>query len=136
MAGVIVKPRARILQGHDWVYQSEVLKVFGNPDPGSVVSIKDGKDKLLGSGIFNPQSQIPVRRFSRGRDVLDRAFFEKRLLRAKALRERRGCNPQFQRMVWSESDGLPGLIVDRYADILVLQTLTLGMDIHKELIAD
>lgn len=136
MAGIIVKPRARILQGHDWVYQSEVLKAFGNPEPGSVVSIKDGRDKLLGSGIFNEHSQIAVRRFSRGRDALDREFFEKRIRRAVALRERRGCNPQFHRIFWSESDGLPGLIADRYGDVIVMQTLTLGMDIHKAVIAE
>ncbi|MEO8205098.1 MAG: class I SAM-dependent methyltransferase, partial [Chthoniobacterales bacterium] len=136
MAGIIVKPRARILQGHDWVFQSEVLKIYGNPEDGSVVAIKDGKDKLLGSGIINSKSQIVARRFSRGRDTVDREFFEKRIRRALALRERRHCNPQFHRLIWSESDGLPGLIVDRYGDLMVLQTLTLGMDIHKAMIAE
>jgi 23S rRNA (cytosine1962-C5)-methyltransferase len=68
--------------------------------------------------------------------VLDREFLEKRLQRAVALRERRGCNPRFHRMVWSESDGLPGLIVDRYDEVAVLQTLTMGMDVHKATIAD
>ncbi|MEO8205620.1 MAG: class I SAM-dependent rRNA methyltransferase [Chthoniobacterales bacterium] len=136
MAGIIVKPRARILQGHDWVFHSEILKVYGNPEEGSVVAIKDGKDKMLGSGIFNSKSQIVARRFSRGRDILDRDFFEKRLRRAISLRERRHANSQFHRLVWSESDGLPGLIVDRYDDVMVLQTLALGMDIHKGVIAE
>ena len=52
MAGLVVRPRARILHGHDWVYASEVLKVFGSPADGDVISIKDGRDKLLGSAIF------------------------------------------------------------------------------------
>ncbi|MEO6846835.1 MAG: class I SAM-dependent rRNA methyltransferase [Chthoniobacterales bacterium] len=136
MPGIIVKPRSRILQGHDWVFQSEVLKVYGNPPDGSVISIKDGKDKLLGSAIYNSQSQIVARRFSRSKDALDREFFERRIARARTLRERRKCNPDFHRLVWSESDGLPGLIVDRYDHIMVFQTLTLAMDLNKEMIAE
>src|SRR6187402_2296899 len=53
MAGLVVKPRARILHGHDWVFAGEVLKAFGNPADGEVVSLKDGKDKLIGSAIYN-----------------------------------------------------------------------------------
>ena len=53
MAGIVVKPRARILHGHVWVFSSEVLKVFGNPTDGDVISLKDGKDRLIGSAIYN-----------------------------------------------------------------------------------
>ena len=60
MAGLVVRPRARILHGHDWVYASEVLKVFGNPADGDVISIKDGRDKLLGLGDL--QLEVPNRR--------------------------------------------------------------------------
>ncbi len=65
MAGIVVKPRARILHGHDWVFSSEVLKVFGKPADGDVISLKDGKDRLIGSSIYNSKSQIVARRFSR-----------------------------------------------------------------------
>ena len=65
MAGIVIKPRARILHGHDWVFSSEVLKVFGNPADGDVISLKDGKDHLIGSAIYNSKSQIVARRFSR-----------------------------------------------------------------------
>ena len=58
MAGLVIKPRSRILHGHDWVYSSEVLKAFGSPQDGDVVSLKDGQDRLLGSAIFNSKSQI------------------------------------------------------------------------------
>jgi len=51
MAGLVVKPRARILHGHDWVFSSEVLKIFGDPADGDVISLKDGRDKLIGSAI-------------------------------------------------------------------------------------
>jgi 23S rRNA (cytosine1962-C5)-methyltransferase len=136
MPGLVIKPRSRIYHGHDWVYATEVLKSFGEPKDGSVVSLKDGNDRLLGSAIFNSRSQIVARRFSRQRQELDRDFFERRLKLAIEYRARRGIDPRLCRLVWSESDGLPGLIVDRYGDVLVLQTLTLAMDQRKEIIAE
>lgn len=136
MAGLIVKPRARILHGHDWVFSSEVLKVFGNPADGDVISLKDGRDKLIGSAIYNSKSQIVARRFSRQRQDLDLDFFKRRIAQAADYRDRRTINPNLRRIVWSESDGLPGVIVDRYGESLVLQTLTLAMDQRKELIVE
>ena len=82
MAGLIIKPRARILHGHDWVYASDILKTCGSPAPGDVVSLKDGKDRLLGSAIYNPHSQIVGRRFSRQRQDLDADFFLRRIKQA------------------------------------------------------
>jgi 23S rRNA (cytosine1962-C5)-methyltransferase len=136
MAGIVVKPRARILHGHDWVFSGEVLKAFGNPADGEVISIKDGKDRLLGSAIYNGKSQIVARRFSRRRQDLDLDFFQRRIAQAVEYRARRGVDPRLGRVVWSESDGLPGVIVDRYGDNLVLQTLTLAMDMRKALIVE
>ena len=136
MAGIIIRPRSRLFHGHDWVYFSEVLKAFGSPEDGSVVSIKDGKDRMLGSAIYNSKSQIVARRFSRQRQDLDADFFLRRIGQAIEYRERRGVNPRLGRLVWSESDGLPGVIIDRYGDYLVLQTLTLAMDMRKGLIVD
>ena len=132
MAGIVVKPRARILHGHDWVFSSEVLKVFGDPADGDVVSLKDGKDRLIGSAIYNSRSQIVARRFSRRRQDLDLDFFKRRIAQASEYRDRRKVDPELRRVVWSESDGLPGLIVDRYGDHFVLQTLTCAMDIRKD----
>jgi 23S rRNA (cytosine1962-C5)-methyltransferase len=134
MAGLVVKPRARILHGHDWVFGSEVLKVFGRPNDGAVISLKDGKDHLIGSAIYNSKSQIVARRFSRRKQDLNLDFFERRIAQAIEYRARRGLNPGLCRLVWSESDGLPGVIIDRYGDHLVLQTLTLAMDQRKDLI--
>jgi 23S rRNA (cytosine1962-C5)-methyltransferase len=136
MAGLVVKPRARILHGHDWVFSGEVLKAFGDPVDGDVISLKDGKDRLLGSAIYNSKSQIVARRFSRRRQELDADFFARRIAQAVDYRARRGVNPQLCRLIWSESDGLPGVIVDRYGDHLVLQTLTLAMDRHQDLIVE
>src|SRR5271170_2237589 len=116
MAGLVIKPRARILHGHDWVYSSDVLKAFGDPQDGDVVSLKDGRDHLLGSAIYNSKSQIVARRFSRQRQFLDPDFFKRRIAQSVEYRARRGVNPRLCRLIWSESDGLPGLIVDRYED--------------------
>ena len=136
MAGIVVKPRARIFHGHEWVYASEIKKSFGNPAPGDVISLKDFKDRPLGSAIYNPASQIVARRFSRRKQPLDKAFFTRRIERA--LIHRQGLsqiNPELCRIVWSESDGLPGVVIDRYGEYLVLQTLTLGMNQRVDMIS-
>ncbi|MDB6171119.1 MAG: s-adenosyl-l-methionine-dependent methyltransferase [Chthoniobacteraceae bacterium] len=136
MAGLIIKPRSRIYHGHDWIYSSEVQKTFGAPKDGDVVSLKDGNDRTLGSAIYNSKSQIVARRISRQKQELDLDFFERRIRIAAEYRARRGINPRLCRVVWSESDAIPGLIVDRYGDHLVVQTLTLAMDQRKELIVE
>ena len=135
MPGIVVKPRARILHGHDWVYSSEVLKVFGKPADGDVISLKDGSDHLIGSAIYNSKSQIVARRFSRRRQDLDLDFFKRRIAQANEYRDRRNLNSTLRRVAWSESDGLPGVIIDRYGNNFVLQTLTLAMDMRKDLVA-
>ena len=136
MGGIVVKPRARILHGHDWVFSSEVLKVFGNPADGDVISLKDGKDHLIGSAIYNSKSQIVARRFSRRKQDLDLDFFKRRIAQAAEYRVRRDVDPKLCRVVWSESDGLPGVIIDRYGDYFALQTLTLAMDMRKKTIVN
>jgi 23S rRNA (cytosine1962-C5)-methyltransferase len=134
MAGIVVKARARIFHGHDWVYSSEVFKTFGDLQPGAVISLNDGRNRLLGSAIYNPRSQIVARRFSRRKQPLDLDFFSRRLSQAIDLRKKLGVYRNPGRIVWSESDGLPGVVIDRYGPYVVLQTLTLGMEQKKELI--
>jgi 23S rRNA (cytosine1962-C5)-methyltransferase len=136
MPGIVIKPRARISHGHDWVFSSEALKIFGDPADGDVISLKDGKDRLIGSAIYNSKSQIVARRFSRQRQELDLDFFKRRIAQAAAYRVRREVDPKLCRVVWSESDGLPGVIIDRYGDHFILQTLTLAMDMRKDLITN
>jgi 23S rRNA (cytosine1962-C5)-methyltransferase len=135
MPGIIIRPRARILHGHDWVYNTDVLKLFGNPENGSVISIKDGRDRLLGSAIYHGESQIVARRFSHQRQELDLDFFRRRLERAQLFRDRLHVDSQVRRVIWSESDGLPGVIVDRYGSVAVLQTVTMAMDQRRDLLA-
>jgi 23S rRNA (cytosine1962-C5)-methyltransferase len=137
MPGLIIAPRARIFHGHEWVYATEIKKSFGNPQPGDVITLKDFRDRPLGSAIYNPASQIVARRFSRRRQDLDLDFFTRRIRQAIKLRaETEGLDETLCRIVWSESDGIPGLIVDRYGEHLSVQTLTLAMDMRKDLIRD
>lgn len=136
MAGLIIAPRARIFHGHEWVYATEIKKSFGDPQPGDVVTLKDFRDRPLGSAIYNPQSQIVARRFSRRRQDLDLDFFTRRIKQAIEHRIRIGIDETLCRLVWSESDGIPGLIIDRYGDHLSIQTLTLAMDLRKDLIKE
>ena len=136
MAGIIIAPRARIFHGHEWIYATEIKKTFGNPQPGDVITLKDFRDRPLGTAIYNPQSQIVARRFSRRKQDLDLDFFTRRIGQAIEYRKQRGIDDTLARLVWSESDGLPGLIVDRYGDHISVQTLTLAMDLRKEIIRD
>ncbi|MGA0845743.1 MAG: class I SAM-dependent rRNA methyltransferase [Luteolibacter sp.] len=136
MAGLIIAPRARIFHGHEWVYATEIKKTFGAPQAGDVITLKDFRDRPLGSAIYNPNSQIVARRFSRRRQDLDLDFFRRRIAQAVEYRSRAGIDDRLCRLVWSESDGIPGLIVDRYGEHLSVQTLTLAMDQRRDLIRD
>lgn len=134
MPALIVLPRARLFHGHVWVYATEIKARLGDPQPGDVVTLQDIRGKQLGSAIYNPKSQISARLFSYRRQDLDLDFFRRRIERALNLRKAAGVDLNLCRVVWSESDGLPGVVVDRYGDYLVLQTLTLAMAQRQEMI--
>ena len=134
MPSLFVRPRARIFHGHDWVYGAEVLRASGDPQPGEVVLLKDQRDRMLGSAIYNPASQIVARRISRRKQDLDADFFVRRLQRALAWRRQEGIDPALARLVWSEADGLPGVVVDAYGPHVVFQTNTLAMDLRRDLL--
>lgn len=136
MSALTVQPRSRLFHGHEWVYASDVKGTIGNPEPGDVVTLRDVKGRSLGSAIYNPKSQIVARRFSFRRQDLDEEFFVRRIERALAFRKTLPIDQELCRLVWSESDGLPGVIVDRYGDHLVMQTLTMAMSLREELIAN
>ena len=118
--------RHRILNGHPWVFASEVERIEGAAEDGGTIAICSPKGEFLGSAIYNARSQIVARRYSTEAVPLDAAFLGARLDEALAYRGKISPGTA-RRLVWSESDGLPGLIVDRYDDVLVLQTLTLAM---------
>ena len=136
MGGIVIKPRSRIFQGHDWIYASEVQKTFGEPEPGDVITLKDFKDRPMGAAIYNPASQIIARRFSHRAQKVDLDFLVRRLERALKVRQALDIDLNVCRLVWSESDGLPGVILDRFHDVFVLQTTTLAFDLRKELLSE
>ena len=121
----------RLLAGHLWVYSNEVdtrktpLPAF---EPGGAVNIESSAGRSLGTGYINPHSLICARLVSRRTGaVFDEAFFVNRLRTALALREALYRQPYY-RLVYGEGDGLPGLIVDRYGEVLVMQITTAGME--------
>jgi 23S rRNA (cytosine1962-C5)-methyltransferase len=118
----------RVLHGHLWVYASEIERVEGRPVAGDVVAVKDGAGRALAWGFYNPQSKIAVRVLTRQERVIDAAFLRERLAAAIAHRDRVLPGRPARRLVGSEGDLLPGLIVDQYGETLVVQCTTAGID--------
>jgi 23S rRNA (cytosine1962-C5)-methyltransferase len=138
LSTVILKPGEadRVLAGHPWIYQGAILRLTQPVEDGAVVQIKDHRQRLLGTGFFNSKSKINVRLLSHDRVEIDEAFFEGRLRDALAFRKRHLPGATSFRLANAESDFLSGLIVDKYEDVLVLQTSSLGMDQRKTMIAN
>src|SRR4029079_12220339 len=115
---VLRKGRARPLwYGHPWVYANAIASVEGDPAPGDVVSLTDHDGRFIGKGFYNARSQIPVRLCTRADEPVDAAFRRRRIVEARAVRTRLGLpSPETDvyRLVNSEGDDLPGLVVDIY----------------------
>jgi 23S rRNA (cytosine1962-C5)-methyltransferase len=127
--------RHRILDGHPWVFASEVDRVEGEAVDGETVEVRSARGEMLGSAIYNSRSQIVARRYARNLMPLDERLLSTRLDDVIAGRGPLPARGAARRLVWSESDQLPGLIVDRYDDVLVLQALTAAMARREEIIA-
>ncbi|MBR7189280.1 MAG: class I SAM-dependent rRNA methyltransferase [Clostridia bacterium] len=125
----------RVRGGHPWIYASEIEGVEGAFENGDIVEVCDFRGKFIGRGFYNPQSQISLRILTRSDEPCDRAFFERRVRDAWEYRQRL-CDPDSCRLIYSESDFLPGLVVDKYADVLVLQSLSLGIERIKDMLCD
>ena len=121
----------RIVAGHPWIYNNEVLRLTSPAADGDLVQVKDHRQRLLGTGFFNSQSKINVRLLAQDRIIPNEAFFEERIRAALAVRQRHLPNATSFRVVNAESDFLSGLIVDKYEDVLVVQISALGMDRRK-----
>ncbi len=134
-----LKPNAkpRVLAGHPWVFANEVEALLPAERDGSVVECRDRTGRFIGSGIYNSRSQIVWRRLSRDRVVLDETWVRGAVERALARRRSRdGVLPEHGRLVWSESDDLPGVVVDRFGDTLVVQLQSLAMEQRSALIGE
>ncbi len=126
-----------ILQQHPWIFSGAIDRVKDNPNPGDIVTVIDQTGRFLGRGYWNPRSQIQVRLLTWHDEPIDEAWWRRMLQRAIQTRYLPG-RPEHNvahRIVHAESDYLPGLILDRYSDFLVLQALTLHIDQHKAEIA-
>ena len=154
-ASLKLKPNAnsRVLAGHPWVFANECVELLPSAQDGEVVECRDRNGRLLGTGIYNSKSQIVWRRLSRERVTLDEAYLRTALGRAIARRENVGRDrlippgegkagsgvpalQKFQRLVWSESDDLPGVVADQYGEALVVQIQTLAMEKRSAVIGD
>jgi 23S rRNA (cytosine1962-C5)-methyltransferase len=126
----------RLLLGHPWVFSNEIATDLKAYEPGSLVDVYTQGGSFVGRGYINPRSLITVRLLSERRELIDSTFFQRRIEAAWQRRERLWPGVHSYRVVYSEGDLLPGLIIDRYRDHLVLQTLTLGMELRSELICE
>ena len=121
----------RVIAGHPWIYQGSILRLTAPVADGDVVQVKDHRQRFLGSGFYNSKSRIAVRILDPDRVTVDERFFEQRIRASLALRQKHLPGATSFRVVNSESDFLSGLIVDKYEDVLVIQTSSLGMDRRK-----
>lgn len=124
-----------IYAGHLWIYDNEVERVAGDFQPGDIVDVLSSRGFFVGRGYINPRSKILVRLLTQQKEPIDMAFLEKRLKTAFELRKTLGLSNSY-RVVFGEADLLPGLIVDKFSDCLVIQTLALGIDRMKADIVD
>jgi 23S rRNA (cytosine1962-C5)-methyltransferase len=137
---ILRKGRARPLwYGHPWVYANAIATIEGDPQPGDVVSLTDHDGRFIGKGFYNARSQIPVRLCTRIDEAIDAAFLRRRIERARAARARLGlpsADTNAYRLVNSEGDDLPGLVIDVYADTAAVQITTLAMSMRRAEIYD
>ena len=140
MADLVLKPgrEKSLLRRHPWIFSGAVHHVDGDPAPGETVDLLSSRGDFLARAAYSPHSQIRARvwTFESG-EQLDADFFRRRIRAAIQVRATLGLlSSNACRLVYAESDGIPGLIVDRYDKVLVLQSLTAGTELWKETLAD
>jgi len=136
MASVLLRRRGqlRLLRGHPWIYQTDVEQTEGVRQKGDLVDVYGTGRRFLGRGYINPDSQILVRLLTRDPAPIDAAFFRKRIAAAMAYRQRLAIPSNAIRIVYAEADALPGLLLDCYGDVGVVQILTAGMERLREVV--
>jgi 23S rRNA (cytosine1962-C5)-methyltransferase len=122
------RDRAR---AHPWIFKGDVADV-ARVTPGEAVTVVDSTSRFIGRGFYNPRPALCCRILTRDDEPIDRAFLERRI--SGAVERRAGAD--VARLVWSEGDGLPGLVVDRYGAVLVVQCVTLGMTRVRQDVVD
>ena len=138
MTKIILQPKkhGRISGGHPWVYANEIATTTGEYNNGDIVEVYDAHQHFLGKGYINNKSQIVVRILTRNKEeAIDKDFFKRRIERAWEYRKSIGYNKNC-RIVFGEADGLPALVVDKFEDVIVIQTLALGIEKWKNEIVE
>ncbi|MEO0083940.1 MAG: class I SAM-dependent rRNA methyltransferase [candidate division WOR-3 bacterium] len=125
--------RKKTRKNHPWVFSNEVKRVVGKPEIGDVVFVYD-HNKFIGSGLYNPHSLIRVRLFSNQKQDLTKEFLIKQIEKAYNYRKTVLVNEDDFRLVYGESDGIPGLVLDKYQNHFALQTYAAGMDKRQDLV--
>jgi len=140
MHALYLKPKEhrRIQKGHLWVFSNELETVPHDIAAGETVQLHTHDRKLIGAGFFNPNSLISFRLLTKGEELPDREFFRKKLQEALTLRQKvyQLDDTNAWRLVHGESDGMPGLIIDRFGKGLVIQAFSAGMDLHLPMISE
>ena len=136
MNKVVLKkpPQGSLRMGHPWVYKDQLHETPPPSEAGTLVDVVTEGGRRLARGYWNPKSEISVRIPTRQDRPVDAAFFKERITEAVRHRERMVRDTNAMRLVNSEADGLPGLIVDRYDEVLVVQFLTLGMEKMRDVV--
>jgi 23S rRNA (cytosine1962-C5)-methyltransferase len=130
------KRERRLTAGHQWIFSNEIAEIKGAPEAGDVVQVRRTDGHHLGYAYYHPHSLIAGRLLTRDRAVPDAAFYADRIRAALALRARRYPDAQALRLVHSESDGLPGLVIDRFGSAVVIQVVCAGAERHLDWILD
>ncbi|MCX7923408.1 MAG: class I SAM-dependent rRNA methyltransferase [Clostridia bacterium] len=125
----------RVEYGHPWIFKSDIQSIDGSFSPGDVVDVFSSKNRFLGRGYINPKSQITIRMLTYEQEDINYDFLYKRIQSAWEYRKK-VADINSCRAVFAESDFLPALIVDKFGDYLVIQTLALGIDRYKDQIVD
>lgn len=126
----------RVRAGHPWIFSNEVASVEPEPADGGLVDVHDARGAFLGRAYYNRHSLIRARVLTRGRDPIDAEFFARRLERALRHRERVAPGLGALRLVHSEGDLLPGVVIDRYGEHLAVQVTTLGMEARADMLRE
>ena len=125
-----------VKSGHPWIFKQQLLKTDAAIKPGDIIKVFDASGKFMGRGYYNPRSDIAIRMFTGSDEVIDDNFISDKIKKAAGKRDKIAALTNAYRVVFSEADGLPGLIIDTYRDTAVFQMLTLGMDKLKPLVLE
>ncbi|HSU50833.1 MAG TPA: class I SAM-dependent rRNA methyltransferase [Segetibacter sp.] len=124
----------RVANGHPWIFSNEIFKIDGDVNPGDIIEVVTADNKFVGKGYINPKSQITIRLLTRDKnEIIDEAFIFNRIQSAWEYRKKIGYTENC-RLIFGEADFLPALIIDKFNDYFVLQTLSYGMEVWKQAI--